>query len=374
MKKLIFISMLLFAYLNGYCEGVSSDVTDASCVMELGQPDLIITATTLNQSNINCGITVRVTATVKNNGNAQVGSSSYLGFYISTDTNWDAGDTFLKENYVRNLHPGQTSTELDYPFIPTHLGNGTFYLLFVADHREAKAESNENNNVNYREINIQNCDPLPDLIVNDERVYRSSVACGNNVSVSARVKNKDVATAGSSYLGYYLSEDWRWDADDIYLKRDYVSGLYPDDDSFEQESVRIPANTPPGNYYFLFVADYQGIVDERRTSNNVEWEYLTVTCGPAERQATDENIAVNNFPSPFSESTMIEFDLPEDGPVTLFVSDMTGKQVAVLLDKAQQFAGNNQVTFDASNYQSGTYYYTIQAGEYTATKKMILMK
>jgi len=66
--------------------------------------------------------------------------------------------------------------------------------------------------------------------------------------------------------------------------------------------------------------------------------------------------------------------LPNDKPVTLAVYDLTGKQVAVLLDGEVKPIGLHQVIFDSTEYPSGTYIYTIKAGEYTATDKMNIVK
>ncbi len=374
MKKLIFISILLFAYLNSYCEGASSEVTDASCAMELGQPDLIVTSQ-YNISGVTCGYNIRLEATVKNNGNARAGRASYLRYYLSTNTTWDANDIYLAQDYVYNLNAGAQSKEVAFGYIPTYLSTGTYYILYVADYADVINESNEGNNVAHVQINLHTCDPLPDLIVDETGANKTTVGCGETVYVIAKVKNQDVAAAGTgSHLGYYLSTSRAWNATGTLLAQDYNTNLGPGGTNWEYETLTIPANTSPGNYYILFRADHNDVVNERHENNNMKWRAITVTCGPAQKQSTDNDMNVSNFPSPFSESTMIEFDLPEDGPVTLFVSDMTGKQVAVLLDKEQQFAGTNQVAFDGSNYPSGTYYYTIQAGEYTATKKMVLMK
>lgn len=87
-----------------------------------------------------------------------------------------------------------------------------------------------------------------------------------------------------------------------------------------------------------------------------------------------EQITVKNFPNPFTGQTTIAFDLPEDVAVTLFVSDMNGKQIARLLDNKPTLRGTHQVVFDGKAYPAGMYYYTIQAGKEIATQKMILTK
>jgi len=88
----------------------------------------------------------------------------------------------------------------------------------------------------------------------------------------------------------------------------------------------------------------------------------------------DAPLTIRNYPNPFTGQTTIEFTLSKDTPVTLFVSDVTGRQMAVLLDHEQKTQGTHLMTFDGSKYAAGMYYYTIQAGEYTGTQKMILAK
>jgi len=90
---------------------------------------------------------------------------------------------------------------------------------------------------------------------------------------------------------------------------------------------------------------------------------------------TDTDVVqFRNFPNPFSDYTTIEFNLFNDSPVTIKVYDLTGKQVATLLDNETKAAGLHQVTFGGDAYPSGMYMYTIQAGEYVTTRKMNLVK
>jgi len=102
---------------------------------------------------------------------------------------------------------------------------------------------------------------------------------------------------------------------------------------------------------------------------------IAYTIGNTEkRSATDELVTFKNRPNPFTGITVIEFTLKEDSPVALSVSDVTGKQIAVLLNSKQHPAGTHQITFDGNAYPAGMYYYTIQAGEYVGTQKMTLTK
>lgn len=80
-----------------------------------------------------------------------------------------------------------------------------------------------------------------------------------------------------------------------------------------------------------------------------------------------------NYPNPFNPSTTIKYSIPNQSYVILKVFDVLGRQVATLVNKEQP-QGNYEVKLDASNLTSGIYFYTMQAGEFMETKKMILIK
>lgn len=80
-----------------------------------------------------------------------------------------------------------------------------------------------------------------------------------------------------------------------------------------------------------------------------------------------------NYPNPFNPTTAIDFQLAAKSRVTLKVFDILGREVETLID-GEMGTGLHQVTFDASKFASGIYFYRIQAGSFTATKKLILLK
>ncbi len=80
-----------------------------------------------------------------------------------------------------------------------------------------------------------------------------------------------------------------------------------------------------------------------------------------------------NHPNPFNPTTSIAFSLPTKQKVTLAIYNMLGQKVATLLDEILP-AGNHSVRWQAAGMPSGFYFYHIKAGDYVATKKMVLLR
>ena len=84
-------------------------------------------------------------------------------------------------------------------------------------------------------------------------------------------------------------------------------------------------------------------------------------------------VLYENYPNPFNPSTTIRYSIPEASFTTLRVYDALGNEVSALVNETKS-AGTFEVVFDATNLSSGIYYYTLQSGSLTQTKKMMLTK
>ncbi|MBD3167975.1 MAG: T9SS type A sorting domain-containing protein [candidate division Zixibacteria bacterium] len=80
-----------------------------------------------------------------------------------------------------------------------------------------------------------------------------------------------------------------------------------------------------------------------------------------------------NYPNPFNATSAIPFELAENGNVSLKVYNLAGQLVETLLDGQMQ-AGSHVINWDASSVASGVYFYKLEAGNYSSTRKMNLLK
>ncbi|MBK7381392.1 MAG: T9SS type A sorting domain-containing protein [Ignavibacteriales bacterium] len=116
-----------------------------------------------------------------------------------------------------------------------------------------------------------------------------------------------------------------------------------------------------GSYvYRLKQIDYDG-------SFEYSYEVEAIISSPVEYSL------LQNYPNPFNPNTSINYSIPEKAFVTLKIYDVLGNEVVELINE-QKEPGNYQIDFNASGLSSGIYYYTLTAGNFTSTKKMILMK
>ncbi|MBI4535074.1 MAG: S8 family peptidase, partial [Ignavibacteriae bacterium] len=119
------------------------------------------------------------------------------------------------------------------------------------------------------------------------------------------------------------------------------------------------------------LTDLQANADAARA----KWDEIRalVSVGNGENDLPTSFALKQNYPNPFNPSTVITFTLPVAERVSLQVFDLLGRRVATLID-GDRGAGIHNVEFDASSFSTGIYYYRLNAGSFTETKKMLLVK
>lgn len=108
--------------------------------------------------------------------------------------------------------------------------------------------------------------------------------------------------------------------------------------------------------------------------SHINASILKLTSVPHKQAPSISNFELHrNYPNPFNPSTTIQFDIPKLSKVTLKIIDMLGREVATLVDE-QLHPGEHKVIVDSRTLPSGVYFYRLQSEEFSATKKLLLMK
>ena len=234
--------------------------------------DLVIQQEQLYPSTTVAGNAVQVSCLILNQGNITAASST-AGFYLSTNTIFDANDVLLNTSVGYSLGAYQSSTRYANPVIPVGTAAGSYYVLFVADPANAVAEVNETNNVRSLVLTIQA--PSIDLTNNSTYLSSTSATAGGAVQASSYLYNQGNALASPATLGYFLSADQVLDGSDVLLANN-TGTVYGGSYGSRYASLTIPAGTAVGSYYILFVADYLNQLAETNENNNVAAASLQV--------------------------------------------------------------------------------------------------
>ncbi|GAB2950635.1 hypothetical protein GCM10027048_14860 [Hymenobacter coalescens] len=233
--------------------------------------DLTISQPYVTPSTTVAGGTVSAQAYVYNQGNAPAGASQ-LGYYLSRNTTLDASDVPVGQASVQALNgSGYWMTNAQVT-IPTGTAPGAYYMLFAADNQNAVSESNEQNNVGWYYVTVVT--PSVDLAISQPGLSTNTSAAGNTLNVYAYVLNQGNTPSPASSLGYFLSTNTTLDAGDVALGQLSVPGISANYYHYATSTVQIPAGTPAGAYFVLFVADGNNQVSETNESNNVAWQPL----------------------------------------------------------------------------------------------------
>ncbi len=142
------------------------------------------------------------------------------------------------------------------------------------------------------------------------------------------------------------------------------------------DSIRVPVNRSSGQYKLRLKAENLALsVPTRRAS------LVNIFVGQSEGQRISKpneviptsSALLGNYPNPFNPATTIRFAIPQNEYVTLKVYDMLGREVATLVNGVRD-AGTYDEVFDASKLSSGVYIYKLTAGNFTAAKKLAVVK
>lgn len=126
------------------------------------------------------------------------------------------------------------------------------------------------------------------------------------------------------------------------------------------------------------VLDEDGFIEEVHEGNNKGFNVMDYPFGSPTGiddilSATNNDYFSSAYPNPFTSFTTIEYTLKDNNETRIVVYDQLGNKVKTLIDKYQS-AGNHSVSFNGTGLASGIYFYTIQCGAISETKKLVLLE
>ncbi len=297
---------------------------------------------------------------VDGSGNSYVTGYSYLAagsqlFTIKYNSN---GDSVTSAGYSCI-----NANTLNQPVTMTSDGTGN---LFITGFGQC---SNSNNNYDYLTLKYNSSLvpqwSSPSLFIGSGNCYPSSIAYINShvyVTGESDSSNGNIKFLTLKYDAGTGSQLWQW--------------IFNTSVSNYAKSVGTDASEN------VFVAGYS-LPDSIVTAKYTGWSANFWTCQPFGIQVISSSVPktyslYQNYPNPFNPSTKIEFAVPvagdgRDRSVKLIIYDALGREAELLVNQ-ELHPGTYAAEWNASNFPSGVYFYSLQTSEFTQTRKMILIK
>jgi uncharacterized membrane protein len=221
------------------------------------------------------GDTVKLTYSVKNNGDLSSGTWGYRVYGSTSSANTTTGKTALytynsNTSLVKNAT--KTLTLSSSVKIPSNAKAGSYYIHFWADYAKAKAEYSESNNWRWVKVTIAS---KPDLDITSV-TFNSTYNAGNVISVKYTIKNIGKATATNSLTKLWLSQNTSTSSGNTLKYNSSELSLAANGTRTVTRSVTLPKAMASGTWYIGVQADGAGQVSESNEGNNWYWRSLKV--------------------------------------------------------------------------------------------------
>jgi photosystem II stability/assembly factor-like uncharacterized protein len=125
-----------------------------------------------------------------------------------------------------------------------------------------------------------------------------------------------------------------------------------------------------GNYATNFLVG--AVINDIIFGDTLDIDLVSIHNAPEMKVPTTYRLS-QNYPNPCNPTTTIEYSIPKSVHVTLKIYDMLGRHIQTLADE-QKYAGNYTITFNGSTLASGVYIYRFQAGSFSESKKLLLLR
>lgn len=236
-------------------------------------PDFRPTLLSLSSTTLVAGQTYQVYTRIYNYGTARVNTSSYHGFYVSTDSTISTTDLLVGEFGSATINVGSYIAYSGSVRMPNNLPHGSCWFGVYADHRRNVQEEDELNNTLAKAVT---CLTLPDLTVKLVRPSHSVLYPNMSFSITAQIANIGAAASALTKSGHYLSADSTITTADTLLASFSTYPLNPNTYRVYTTTVRAPASLPNATCWVGTYADNTSSIREVSETNNALG--VPVTC------------------------------------------------------------------------------------------------
>ena len=231
-------------------------------------------------------------------------------------------------------------------------GGGIVYQSFINDHWKIFLTNNQG--FSFKKIGSNYCN------------YKNPVYFNYPITTSNSIQETPFFVA--------------FDDDSLYNDKEImIKALYYNDSLINISTAEGDDYSPHLAYLSNNDTTFISIIWEHCSNNKIDIWMAKAIFRPIMGSVEDDKAIINlfslsqNYPNPFNPSTVISYQLPVSGNVTLKVYDTLGREVASLVNE-EKLPGNYEVKFDGSNLSIGVYFYRLQSGTFSETKKFVLMK
>jgi hypothetical protein len=307
-------------------------------------------------------------------------TEDYLGFARSTTggTSWTVTENAYNMNGIRSTGFNGWGVRVNsFPRIAVDRSAGPYsgYIYVVAS-----------------DVNLAPAGTDADVVIHRSTDQGATWSAGTRVNQDAMNNGKvqffpaiRVDENGGVNVCYYDNRNYPslGDSCETYMSRSTDGGTTWTDIKVSDHAWKVKGEAGLGNY----MGDYIGISSgnnkvfpfwfDDKTGTMQAW-VSTVTLDPVGISGNTNEVPAEfelkqNYPNPFNPTTTISFGLANETGVKLEVFDMAGKSAGVLVNSSLK-AGTYKFDYNAADLASGIYFYKLTAGNFTSTKKMILVK
>lgn len=323
----------------------------------------------------------------------QLYDENWAGPYATMNYVWPSSDSIL---WILEVDPNgnvtppvsrTTTVSWNPALLPS---TGTFYIMdgvsvVVADMRLTSSFSCTGTQLKYYQIiGIPPAAPVPDVEITLTPAVTPIVvpAAGGNFTYTINIHNNTTSVQHYDFWSQIVLPSFG--SVSVLTMQDMAIGAGGNLSRARVQTV--PGFAPAGEYtYYGFIGDYPWIVDDFDCFNFTKLGTADGTLGSTEAWVNEEAIMTSDvevlseytlfksYPNPFNPTTTISFNLPEVVNVELSIFDINGRLVETLVDGMMN-AGSHQIVFNAADLSTGVYFVQLNASDFSATDKLLLVK